>query len=95
MLSRLIDSSGWSHEQWLAASLLVFICLSVAVFLHRMFKLTQLFRKNSYEPNLRPLRRRRYYNTQEELIGDPVDEHQSPKPISDKAHAEQETNNEA
>ena len=59
MLSNLIDTSGWTHEQWLAACILVFAVLSVAVFLHRMLKLFRMAKKPSYRPNLRPLRRRR------------------------------------
>ncbi len=59
MLSNLIDTSGWTHEQWLAACILVFVVLSVGVFLHRIMKLFSLARKPSYQPNLRPLRRRR------------------------------------
>ncbi len=59
MLSNLIDTSGWTHEQWLAACILVFAVLSVVVFLHRMLMLFRMTKKPSYQPNLRPLRRRR------------------------------------
>lgn len=59
MLSNLIDTSGWTHEQWLAASILAFVILSVLVVLHRLVKLFQLSKKSSYQPNLRPLRRTR------------------------------------
>ena len=59
MLSDLINTSGWTHEQWLAACILVFSILSVAAFLHRIFKLFRMTKTSSYKPNLRPLRRRR------------------------------------
>ena len=58
MLSSLIDASAWSPEQWLAASLLVFIILSILVFLHRMVKLFRMTQQPRYKPNLRPLSRR-------------------------------------
>jgi|TARA_B110000240_G_scaffold131060_1_gene145507 hypothetical protein len=60
MLSNLINTSGWTHEQWLAACILVFAILSVAVVMHRLFKLFRMTKKASYQPNLRPLRRRRF-----------------------------------
>ncbi|MDA1369729.1 MAG: hypothetical protein O2971_03075 [Proteobacteria bacterium] len=59
MLSELIDVSGWTHEQWLAASILVFIVVTVLAVLHRMVKIFQMTRKPRYKPNLRPLRRAR------------------------------------
>ena len=59
MLSNLINTSGWSHEQWLAACILAFAVLSIAVVMHRMLKLFRMTKKSSYQPNLRPLRRRR------------------------------------
>ena len=60
MISRLIDTSNWSHEQWLAAIILSFIVLTVVVFIHRMVKLFRFSRKPAYKPNLRPLRRNRH-----------------------------------
>jgi hypothetical protein len=59
MLSDLINTSGWTHEQWLAACILVFAILSVAVVLRQLLKLFRMTKKTSYQPNLRPLRRRR------------------------------------
>lgn len=59
MLSNLINTSGWTHEQWLAASILVFAILSIAVVLRQMLKLFRMTKKSRYQPNLRPLRRRR------------------------------------
>lgn len=59
MLARLIDISGWTHEQWLAACILAFIVITVIVVLHRLYKIVQLSRRKSYKPNLRPLRRRK------------------------------------
>ena len=59
MLARLFNASDWSHEQWLAACILAFIVVTVIVVLYRMVGLLQLFRKKDYQPNLRPLRRRR------------------------------------
>lgn len=59
MFSNFVNTSSWTHEQWLAACILVFAILSVAVVLHRMLKLFRMTKKPSYQPNLRPLRRRR------------------------------------
>lgn len=70
MLSTLINTADWTHEQWLAASILVFAILSIAVVLHRLLKLFRMTRKPKYQPNLRPLRRRRTHSSQEE----PADE---------------------
>ena len=58
MLSDFINTSGWTHEQWLAACILVFAVLSVAVVLRQLLKLFRMTKKTSYQPNLRPLRRR-------------------------------------
>jgi hypothetical protein len=69
MLSKLINTSDWTHEQWLAASILVFAILSVAVVLHRLTKLFRLTRKPRYQPNLRPLRRKRLHTKEQ-----PVDQ---------------------
>ena len=60
MIARLIDTSNWTYEQWLAAIILTFIVLTVVVFIHRMVKLFRFSRKPAYKPNLRPLRRGRY-----------------------------------
>lgn len=60
MLTDLIDASGWSHEQWLAASILVFIAITLCVVMARVLKLIRMSRKTTYRPNLRPLRRRRF-----------------------------------
>lgn len=65
MLSELIDVSSWTHEQWLSASILAFVILSILVVLHRMFKIFRMTNKSKYQPNLRPLRRRRYRNENE------------------------------
>ena len=59
MLSDFINTSGWTHEQWLAACILVFAILSIAVVLRQLLKLFRMIKKASYQPNLRPLRRRR------------------------------------
>ncbi|HBJ90581.1 MAG: hypothetical protein L7S70_08755 [Pseudomonadales bacterium] len=59
MLSELIDASGWSHEQWLAMSILAFIVVTLIVVMSRMIKLVKMSRRKTYQPNLRPLRRRR------------------------------------
>jgi uncharacterized membrane protein len=59
MLSELIDASGWSHEQWLAMSILAFIVVTLVVVMSRMIKLVKMSRRKTYQPNLRPLRRRR------------------------------------
>ncbi len=65
MLSNLINTTDWTHEQWLAACILVFAILSVAVVMHRLMKLFHLTKKTKYRPNLRPLRRRRINNNEE------------------------------
>jgi flagellar biosynthesis/type III secretory pathway M-ring protein FliF/YscJ len=59
MLAELYDVSGWTHEQWLAVSILVFIGVTVIVVLWRMVKIVRMSRRKQYKPNLRPLRRRR------------------------------------
>jgi uncharacterized membrane protein len=59
MISELIDASGWSHEQWLAMSILAFIVVTLVVVMSRMIKLVKMSRRKTYQPNLRPLRRRR------------------------------------
>ena len=59
MISELIDASGWSHEQWLAMSILAFIVVTLIVVMSRMIKLVKMSRRKTYQPNLRPLRRRR------------------------------------
>ena len=59
MLSELIDAFGWSHEQWLAISILAFIVVTLIVVISRMIKLVKMSRRETYQPNLRPLRRRR------------------------------------
>jgi uncharacterized membrane protein len=59
MLSELIDASGWSHEQWLAMSILAFIVVTLIVVMSRMIKLVKMSRRKTYQPNLRPLRRSR------------------------------------
>jgi hypothetical protein len=64
MLSELINTSGWTHEQWLAAAILSFAVISVLVVIHRIFKLFQMSKKPSYQPNLRPLRRKRLRATE-------------------------------
>ncbi len=60
MLARLIDVSGWSHEQWLAACILAFIVVTAIVILYRLVGLWQRSSKRNYQPNLRPLRRSRH-----------------------------------
>jgi hypothetical protein len=57
VLSNLFDTSTWSHEQWLAATILVFIIITVLVVLKRLINIFQYTKKPSYKPNLRPLRR--------------------------------------
>ena len=59
MLSELIDASGWSHEQWLAMSILVFIVVTLIFVMSRAIKLVKMSRRKTYQPNLRPLRRHR------------------------------------
>ena len=59
MLSNFINTSDWTHEQWLAACILVFSILTILVVIHRLLALFRMTKKPSYKPNLRPLRRRR------------------------------------
>lgn len=61
MLNELINASDWTAEQWLAAIILVFIVIAVLVLMHRMLTLFRIAGKRPYKPNLRPLRRRRFY----------------------------------
>ncbi|HBW83988.1 MAG TPA: hypothetical protein DEF79_08105 [Gammaproteobacteria bacterium] len=60
MLVDLIVANGWGPEQWLAASILVFITISLFVVMVRALSLIQMSRESAYRPNLRPLRRRRF-----------------------------------
>ncbi|MBV56198.1 MAG: hypothetical protein CMQ12_06465 [Gammaproteobacteria bacterium] len=60
MLADLIDASSWTHEQWLMISIMVFMVLAVLVVIHRLYTLFGIARKQSYTPNLRPLRRGRH-----------------------------------
>lgn len=57
MLSNLIDTSTWSHEQWLAAIIMAFIVVTILVVLKRVVGLFKYSKKEQYKPNLRPLRR--------------------------------------
>ena len=57
MLSRLIDVSGWTAEQWLAATILVFVIVTLIVVAHRVSKVFKIAAQSTYQPNLRPLRR--------------------------------------
>lgn len=59
MLARLIDVSDWGTEEWLAASILAFIAVTIIVVLYRIVTLFRMTRKSKYKPNLRPLRRGR------------------------------------
>ncbi len=61
MIAEMINSSGWTHEQWLAGSILAFIVVATLVMLHRIYRLMNMARKKQYKPNLRPLRRRRFH----------------------------------
>ncbi|HIL59769.1 MAG TPA: hypothetical protein EYG31_03940 [Porticoccaceae bacterium] len=58
MFSEFIDASSWSHEQWLTISIMAFIVLAIFVVIHRMLRIFRMTQKKSYQPNLRPLRRR-------------------------------------
>ncbi len=57
MLSRLIDVSGWTAEQWLAATILAFIVVTLVVVAHRIVKIFRFSAQSRYQPNLRLLRR--------------------------------------
>jgi len=59
MLAEIFDTTGWTHEQWLAVSILAFIGVTVIVVLWRMVKIVRMSKRQHYKPNLRPLRRRR------------------------------------
>jgi len=59
MLARFIDVSAWGHEEWLAASILAFIIVTIIVVIYRLVTLFKLTRRKKYQPNLRPLRRGR------------------------------------
>ena len=60
VLNDLLEASGWSSEQFLAISIMAFVVLALMVVVFRMLRLFRMAgRKSPYEPNLRPLRRRR------------------------------------
>ena len=60
MFNDLIEASGWSSEQFLAISIMAFVVLALMVVVFRMLRLFRIAsRKPRYQPNLRPLRRRR------------------------------------
>jgi len=65
MLSSLVDTSTWSHEQWLAAIILAFIVVTVLVVLKRLLGLFNYSKKERYKPNLRPLRRTSHRRSKE------------------------------
>lgn len=58
MLARLIDTSNWGSQEWLAAVLLAFIIVTMGVVLRRLVGIWQLTETRRKAPNLRPLRRR-------------------------------------
>lgn len=58
MLGRLVDTSDWSSQEWLAAVLLAFILVTIGVVLRRLAGLWRLSQNRRRTPNLRPLRRR-------------------------------------
>ena len=73
MLNDLIEASGWSSEQFLAISIMAFVVAALAVVVFRMLRIFRMAsRKPPYEPNLRPLRRRR-------LIYPDPDEEEAPE----------------
>ena len=47
MLSSLIDVSGWTAEQWLAALIAGFIIMATLLILHRVVKLFRLSKKTT------------------------------------------------
>ena len=59
MLSKFVDVSGWTAEQWLAATILAFIVVTVMVVGNRVLKIFKVANQSSYQPNLRRLRRTR------------------------------------
>lgn len=60
MLNDLIEASGWSNEQFLAISIMVFVVLALMAVVFRMLRIFRMAsRKPRYRPNLRPLRRLR------------------------------------
>lgn len=59
MLARLIDVSDWGTVEWLAASILAFIVVTVIVVLYRIVAIFRMTRRSKYQPNLRRLRRGR------------------------------------
>ena len=60
MLKDLIEASGLSSEQFLAISIMAFVVLALMVVVFRMLRIFRMTSsKSPYEPNLRPLRRRR------------------------------------
>ena len=67
MFNDLIEASGWSSEQFLAISIMAFVVLALMVVVFRMLRIFRIAsRKPRYQPNLRPLRRRREIYREEE-----------------------------
>ncbi|MXZ32070.1 MAG: hypothetical protein F4Z20_01375 [Gammaproteobacteria bacterium] len=67
MFNDLIEASGWSSEQFLAISIMAFVVLALMVVVFRMLRIFLIAsRKPRYQPNLRPLRRRREIYREEE-----------------------------
>lgn len=73
MLNDLMEASGWSSEQFLAFGIMAFVVLALAVVVFRLLRLFRMAgRKSRYQPNLRPLRRRRenYREAEQEDTGE-------------------------
>ena len=67
MFNDLIEASGWSSEQFLAISIMAFVVLAIMVVVFRMLRIFRIAsRQPRYQPNLRPLRRRREIYREEE-----------------------------
>lgn len=67
MLNDLIEASGYSHEQFLAISIMAFVVLALTVVVFRMLRVFRMAsRKPRYQPNLRPLRHRQAIYREEE-----------------------------
>jgi hypothetical protein len=47
---------SWNMQQWLVASILIFILIAILALVYRLYSLINSLGKSAYKPNLRRLR---------------------------------------
>ncbi|PCH62611.1 MAG: hypothetical protein COC19_02565 [SAR86 cluster bacterium] len=57
MISELLNSENWTHEQWLLFSIMGFVVLAGLVIIWRMVTIFKMTRTPKQAPGLRRLRR--------------------------------------